>query len=350
MREFDLLEKYFWPLMSNQKGESAAINDAAVCNFPPSHQLVITTDTCVCGIHFLPSDPPGKIAQKTLRMNLSDLNAVGAKPTGYTLSIQIPKNSFVNEEWISRFVDGLREDQEKYDIPLLGGDTVSSPKDLAIAITAIGSVRDGMYLTRDSAQPGDRIYVSGTIGDAALGLEVALEKHDDMPESQKTYFLDAYRLPSPPCDLAQSLGEFAHATIDISDGFLADLKHICKASKQVAYVKIEDIPLSENFHRMMKKAKATEKERLLTLALTGGDDFQLIFTAAPGDADHVQYLSQRYDVPITLIGHVAPPVKDLHTDDTWVNLVDTRGTTKVIDNQSGFEHQWKSNHPAKKVA
>ena len=195
MKEFELIEKYFAPLTQSEPPLLAPGDDGALIEVPAGRQLVVTTDTCIEGIHFLPTDPPQRIAQKALRINLSDLAAMGAIPLGYSLSLSLPPH--VDESWLEQFSFGLGQDQQEYNIALIGGDTTTAPNVVSITITALGHIKPGMTLLRSSAQSGDRIYVTGTLGDAALGLCILQGQHNKLNDSIKHKFVERYQMPQP---------------------------------------------------------------------------------------------------------------------------------------------------------
>lgn len=266
--EFDLIEKYLAPLAAGKAGADGLTNDAAALTVPQGEALVITTDTMVEGVHYLPGDPASLVARKLLRVNLSDLNGMGAKPRGYLLNLTLPKDW--KESWVAGFSEGLAEDQEIYGISLVGGDTTSTPGPTTLSLTALGQVPEGRELRRSTASAGDLVCVSGTLGDGALGL---LASQGELTGSLAEDLRGSYRLPQPPMALGPQLLGIASAALDISDGLIADLGHIATESGMAAIVRAPDLPLSE----AVKEALAEDPD-LLKLVLTGGDDYQLLFT------------------------------------------------------------------------
>ena len=242
-------------------------DDAALLDPPAGMTLVLTKDAMVAGVHFLADDPPGEIAQKLLRVNLSDLAAMGAAPVGYLLALARAKA--LTDDWLAEFCAGLAADQRTFGIGLLGGDTVSTPGPLTLSLTALGEVPKGQALRRRGARPGDDLWVSGALGDAALGLLV-LQGKLEPPVAARHHLIERYRLPQPRLALGQALRGLAHAAIDISDGLLADLGHILETSGIGAELWADQLPLS---------AAARELPGARDAALAGGDDYELLFTA-----------------------------------------------------------------------
>ena len=267
MQEFNLIKKYFTPLAANFAGSLGLTDDAAVFTTPIGHELVITKDAISEGVHFIGSESADLIAGKALRVNLSDLAAMGAEPICYFLALILPKNT--SEKWVAKFADGLRENQKEFGISLAGGDTISTAGDkISISITAIGSVPTGSALRRNGAKIGDDIFVSGTLGDAALGLKLLQQNGGD------EYLISRYLIPQPRLELGQKLRLIANSAMDISDGLVQDLGHICSASGVGAIIYQNKIPVSTT--------DAAE------YALNGGDDYELLFTIPPEKANLIQ--------------------------------------------------------------
>jgi thiamine-monophosphate kinase len=287
--EFAFIARRLRPL-ATAPGALGLVDDAALLDPRPGMQLVLTKDAMVAGVHFLEGDPPGQIAQKLLRVNLSDLAAMGAAPIGYLLALARPRD--VEDDWLAAFCAGLAADNATFDISVLGGDTVSTPGPLTLSLTAIGEVPKGLALLRSGARSGDDIWVSGTLGDAALGLAV-LQGTLDVAEPARAYLVERYRLPRPRLALGQALRSLAHAAIDISDGLLADLGHIGETSDLGAEIRADRLPLS---------AAATGLPGAQDAALAGGDDYELLFTAPPSQRDAIEGLAEKLALPLTRIG------------------------------------------------
>lgn len=293
--EFELIRRYFAPLAG--PGSLGLTDDAAVLEPRPGWSLVATTDTVIAGVHFLNHDPPDLVARKALRVNLSDLAAMGAEPLGYLLVTALPAST--DEGWIARFTRGLSQDQAEFAIPLLGGDTASTPGPLSLTITALGQVESGRALLRSTGRPGDRVYVSGTLGDGAFGLKVAKGGGADLPGPARAYLLDRYRLPRPRLALGRKLVGLASAAIDVSDGLAADLGHVCEASGVGAVVEAARLPLSPAARAIIEAGEGS-----LVEAVTGGDDYELLFTAPAEAKPSLAHIAAELDLPLTRLGEI----------------------------------------------
>jgi thiamine-monophosphate kinase len=300
--EFDLIRRYLAPLAKAAPGALDLTDDAALLKPPAGCELVATADALVAGVHFLADDPPDLVARKLLRVNLSDLAAMGAGPLGYLITAAWPSDT--EETWVARFADGLAADQEAFGIVLLGGDTTATPGPLCLSLTALGAVPEGRALKRSRARPGDLIFVSGTIGDGGLGLAALDGRLTGPSESARDYLIGRYRLPRPRLALGQALvaGGLAHAAIDVSDGLVADLGHVCAASGLAGEIEASRIPLSGTA-RAALDGRAGEPQVLAGLA-TGGDDYELAFTAAPESATALAALGRDLGLPLTRIGRI----------------------------------------------
>jgi thiamine-monophosphate kinase len=274
MTEDDLIARYFAPLAG--PAGLGLKDDAALLVPPPGRDLVLTTDALVAGVHFFADDPPGAIAQKALRTNLSDLAAKGAAPVGFLLSLALPAGW--TEPWLAAFASGLGEDAQTYHCPLMGGDTVKTPGPLTLSITALGSVASGGMAARTGVRPGDRLYVSGTIGDAALGLRLRLGQGPALAEAHRLHLLDRYLLPRPRLALAPAM-VFAHGGMDVSDGFVGDLTKMLRASGVSASIDLRSLPLSD-----AASAAISADPALFEIAATGGDDYEILAAVAPENA------------------------------------------------------------------
>lgn len=288
--EFDIIHRYFAPLT---RGNTAALgleDDAAVLSNRDGYDRVVTTDAIVQGVHFLEDEAPENVAHRLCASNLSDLAAMGAAPVGFTLAAAWQKDTA--PEFIERFATGLGAWIDDYAFPLLGGDTVTTPGPMMFSLTAIGEVEAGCQLTRAGARPGDTVYVSGTIGDGALGLAAAKSKLPNLAAAHGDYLMERFRRPSPRISTGRALVGHASACIDISDGLVQDLGHISEVSDVAIHIDAGRVPLSDAGHA----ALAADPDLLATI-LTGGDDYELAFTA--GTAPPVG------DVPLTAIGEIA---------------------------------------------
>ena len=268
--EDDLIARYFRPLATDS-GAFGLTDDAAILK-SSGDDLVVTTDAIVEGVHFLPNDPPDTIARKALRVNLSDLAAKGAVPAGFVLTLALRE---ARDEWLAPFAKALGEDSTLFQCPLLGGDTISTPGPLMISVTAFGRVPAGKMVRRSGAKPGDIIVVTGTIGDAALGLRLLKGNFGgDKLDSETTNFLvQRYRVPQPRNAMALAVRNHASAAMDVSDGLAGDLAKLCAASGVGASIDAPMIPLSSE-GRGLHEARHISLEELIA----GGDDYEILCT------------------------------------------------------------------------
>jgi thiamine-monophosphate kinase len=282
--EFALIARHFRPLAG--AGALGLADDAAVIAPPQGRDLVLTVDAMVAGVHFLPDDPPDLIGRKLLRVNLSDLAAKGAVPLGYLMTVSAPRGT--PDTFFAGFAAGLAADQALFGIALLGGDTTSTPGPLSLSLTAIGHVASGAMVRRAGARPGDGIWVTGTIGDGALGLRVA---RGELPDPDG-YLLGRYRLPHPR--LGFPIAGIASAAMDVSDGLVQDLGHLCRASGLAAEVDAARVPLSA-------AARQAGPEHLAA-CLTGGDDYELLLAVPPAQETALTAAAASAGIAVTRIG------------------------------------------------
>ena len=294
MDEFDFIARLMKPLTGGAPEALGLLDDAAVIPARPGFDLIVTSDMIVEGMHFLPSDPLDLVARKLLRVNLSDLAAKAAEPYGWFLAVSWPARC----GWHDReaFARGLAQDQAAFGLNLLGGDTTSTSGPLTASATLLGWVPSGGARLRGAARPDDLILVSGAIGDGWLGLKAALGALS-APEA-----LQRYRLPEPRLGLRSALLA-AHACADVSDGLLADAGRIAVASGLAAEIDLERVPLSDDGRRHVQ-GSPDRRDALIALA-TGGDDYELVLTAAPERAEHVIAASAAAGVRMTVIGRMS---------------------------------------------
>ena len=295
--EFERIARFFAPLAKSFPGALGLLDDAALIASEPDCEHVVTTDTIVSGVHYLGDEPASAIARKLLRVNLSDLAAMGAQPRVYFLNVALPDT--VDDAWLEEFADGLDADQTQFGVVLAGGDSVATPGPTTLTLTAIGSVARGQALRRSGAAPGDAIYVSGTVGDGALGLRAARGALAGLSPAHRDSLIGRYRLPEPRLGLGQALVDVATAALDVSDGLVGDLGHIAEASGVACTVHADRVPLSD-----AATAALAADPALRDPILTGGDDYELLFTAPPARADAVATAADRAGVPVTKIGVV----------------------------------------------
>jgi len=296
LNEFDLIARYLRPLALDP-GALGLKDDAAVLSVPPGQELVMTADAIVAGVHFLPDDPPDLVARKLLRVNLSDLAAKGARPAGYLMTIAWPHG--LTEAMVAQFVAGLAQDQAGFGIALLGGDTVMTPGPWTLSVTAFGHVAAGGMRTRTGAKPGDEVWITGTIGDGAFGLLAAQGSLPQASAEDQAYLANRYHLPQPRLEFGVRLGALASAGLDVSDGLIADLGHLLNASGTGARIDIGRVPLSPALWGLIAGDPV-----LLRQAVTGGDDYELCFTAPPAASQDIRALAAESGLKVTVIGQV----------------------------------------------
>ena len=318
--EFDLIAQSLAPL-SNPANGLGLTDDAALFDPNPGHTAVMSTDTLVAGVHFLPDTAPADVARKALRVNLSDIAAMGAVARGYLLNLALPET--VTDAWVDAFVTGLAADQQAFGVTLWGGDTVRTSGPLTLSVTAIGEVRTGRALKRSGAQVGDQVYVTGTIGDAAAGLRL-LSGSSSLAASDADFLADRYRLPQPRSTVGPRLVGLASAALDVSDGLIADLGHICETSSVGATLRAADVPLSAAL-----RAAIARDVLSLPDALTGGDDYELLFCAPPAAHDAMKTLGAALGVSIKAIGEI--------TQGAGVTLLDKNGGVITLQ-RAGHTH------------
>lgn len=294
--EFELIARLFAPLAS-APGAFGLTDDAAIISPYPGHDLVVTADAILEGVDFFASDPPASVAKKALRVNLSDLAAKGARPFGYLLTLALPQR--IDATWLEDFARGLRDDQDAYEVGLLGGD-MSSSEQLSISITAFGYVPAGRLIRRKGAQAGDAVFVTETIGDSGGGLALLRDSEGGALSAEyRNYLIDRYRLPAPPVLFGRSLIGSASAALDISDGLIADLGHLAVASEVRIVVEAPRIPRSPAL-----RALWGDSDSAIARAATSGDDYQIAFTA-PLDAEtKLQQAAHDGLATLTRIGRV----------------------------------------------
>jgi len=286
--EFALIARHFLPLAG--EGALDLSDDAALLAPPAGRHLVLAADAMVEGVHYLPDDPPETIGRKLLRVNLSDLAAMGADPLAYLMTTALPRGT--SPEWLEGFANGLAADQREFGLHVLGGDTVAIPGPACLSLTIIGTVPPGGALRRRGARPGDELWVSGTVGDGALGLAVLQGRLPPDPHLARRY-----RLPEPRLSLGVALRGLARAAMDVSDGLVQDLGHLCRAGGIGAVLELAVLPLSPPAAALV----AGDPSWLPRLAV-GGDDYELLFAASPTDADRVHAASRATGTAVTRIG------------------------------------------------
>jgi thiamine-monophosphate kinase len=295
-----LIARFFKPL-ARHPGAFGLEDDAAILSLPPGHEMVLKTDAIVGGMHFFPNDPADAVARKALRVNLSDLAAKGAKPAGFLLSLILPKS--VSSKWLGDFARGLGADAERYHCPLMGGDTDRTNGPVTISIAAFGTLPAGTMVRRSGAKVGDRVVVSGTIGDAALGLKLrqapAIAKHWKLDAAMRKHLLGRYLVPEPRNALAEALRMYASAAMDVSDGLAGDLAKLCRASGVAAEINAARVPFSPAARRAL-----LADGKLMETILTGGDDYEVVATVPYAKMSSLVAAARIAGVALTEIGVV----------------------------------------------
>jgi thiamine-monophosphate kinase len=298
--EDHLIAKYFRPLATHP-GALGLLDDAAVLTPPAGCDLVVTKDALVGGMHFFADDPADAIARKALRVNLSDLAAKGAAPAGFLLALALPKE--ILPDWLQAFANALGEDAAAYGCPLLGGDTVRSPGPVMISITAFGMLPHGSMVRRNSARVGDRVFVTGLIGDAALGLRLRKDAQASklwkLNENGRQHLAARYLVPQPRNALAEAVRTHAHAAMDVSDGLVGDLQKLCAASGVAAEIEVSRVPLSDAARTVLDADPAA-----IETILTGGDDYEIVCTIAPERVSSFRAAAEAGGVAIAEIGRI----------------------------------------------
>lgn len=292
-----LIARYFKPIATHP-GALGLSDDAAFITPPAGHDLVLKTDGAIAGVHFFAGDDASTVARKVLRMNLSDLAAKGAKPLGFLVSVALPRD--IDPAWLEGFARGLRADAEAYGCPLFGGDTDKTPGPISLSVAMFGAVPAGTMVRRAGAEAGDRIFVSGSIGDAALGLKLRRGADWNLSAAQREHLLSRYLLPQPRNALAETVRTYCSAAIDVSDGLAGDLTKLARVSGVAARVDVARVPLSDG-----ARAAIAADRAMLETALTGGDDFEIVCTVPPERAESFRAAAEAAGVPVTEIGVIA---------------------------------------------
>lgn len=325
MNEKDLIQRYFAPLSTPAETAFGLTDDAACLpTLSGKQRWVVTTDTLIAEVHFMGNEAPNLIARKALRVNLSDLAAMGATPHHYTLNLALPATT--DEAWIADFATGLAHDQRLYGISILGGDTTRTHGPLCISITAFGTAPNPTSILRKSgASPGDILAVTGSIGDAWLGLQLA-QNAITLPSADAEFCLQRYWLPQPRHSIATALHGLAHAATDSSDGLVEDATQLCHASGCGMHIRSADIPLSPAAQQALHTHAAS-----LSSLITGGDDYELILAIPPQQWEQAQQKAQEHQTLLTAIGYT-------QKEDTC-HVIDAHGHPMSLP-QSGHQHRW----------
>lgn len=301
-------------------------DDAALLDSTPGQQLVMASDTLVEGVHFPVSASAGQIGTRALCVNLSDMAAMGATPRWFTLALTLPKEK-ANDQWLAKFSGAIAGIANRYNIALVGGDTTSGP--LSVSMTLLGEVPAGDALQRSGAQVGDRVFVTGTLGDGVAGLKLAINENSAINVSER--LLKRFYSPYPQIETGLRLRRIATACIDISDGLVADLGHICQSSGVSATISTEQLPIAEDVRQMAG-------DQAVSWVLNGGDDYQLCFTVSADKLEALEQLIEESDLDVTAIGTIDTADKANSVDKAKpVTVLDRNGEPVEIHKQ-GYKH------------
>ena len=327
LSEHDLIATYFAPLTEDEPGALGLLDDTACVSPDDGTDILVTADALVAGVHFFENDAPADIAHKVLAVNVSDIVAKGGKPQEYILTLCLPGNP--EPAWLTSFSSGLGKAQRSFGCRLLGGDTVSTPGPLTLSVTLLGRVaKDGM-VRRDGAKPGDLVYVSGNIGDAALGL--ALRSGDyprrkwTLNKADRSLLISRYLRPTPRVALGGLLSRYASAAMDVSDGLAGDFEKLCMASAVSGQILVANIPFSIPATYVLR-----EDPEVLTLLVSGGDDYEVLATVPADQAASFEADAKNLGIPVIPIGEIGVAGKR-------TGLYDSDGTRLALE-QSAYEH------------
>jgi thiamine-monophosphate kinase len=316
--EFDLIDKYFRPTGYRNDVVLGVGDDCAVVSIAQGKQLAVTTDTLVDGVHFPSNTNPRDIAHKAIAVNLSDLAAMGAEPGWLTLALSLPH---VDEDWLRSFSDEFKACADRYKVQLVGGDTTLGP--LSITVQAMGLVDPDHIMRRDGARPGDAVFVSGTLGDAAAGLSIL--KQGQAVDDNEAWLIGRLNRPDSRHELGVKVAKHCKCAIDISDGLAADLGHILAASHCGATVYMDRIPLSHQLVEYSTNRDEVDWEQVLT----GGDDYELCLVVSPDTESKLMKVSSELSLPLTRIGVIEERAS--------LTFIDETGTKQLLDHH-GYEH------------
>ncbi len=310
MSEQELIEKYFSQHQTACESVQVSVgDDAAIVNPPKESRLVITTDTLNSGIHFFTDSNAKFLGHKSLAVSLSDIAAMGAMPLWSTLNLSLPE---IDHEWLKNFSDGLYEQADAHNVKIVGGDIVRGP--LSITVTIIGYLKLEQHLLRSNCEINDLIYVTGYLGDAAFGLKL-LKDNINIDKKDREYFLTHFQQPKPRLDVSQHLANISKSAIDISDGFLLDMHRMLSMSKKGAVIDVNKIPISKPLEKYLNQFITLDE------VLTGGEDYELIFTIKPDDKDKLENCFSEHKIIITQIGEIVTGSSmNLLRDNTPINL------------------------------
>ena len=324
MTEFSIIDRHCRKVGPNHKETVLGIgDDAAIVTVPGEMELVVSVDSMIAGVHFFPEVKPASLAYKLLAVNLSDMAAMGAQPKWATMTLTLPNS---DENWLSDFSNALKHHAGVYGVQLIGGDTTQGP--LNLSLTIMGLVPKGKALSRRQAVAGDDVYVSNVVGDAALGLR-CLQGNLDCSSDTQTQLIDALEHPQPRVDLGLALRDIANACLDVSDGLIGDLQHICEQSRVGIEIDVDTLPLSQVYANYLANGGN------LVEALSGGDDYELAFTAAKSKRKELSELSTALGISLTRIGIVT---KFSERADQQKIALKQSGKAYTLPNAKSYQH------------
>ncbi|MEM7170999.1 MAG: thiamine-phosphate kinase [Pseudomonadota bacterium] len=326
MDEFDLIAEKFLPLTDGRHEAFGLKDDGALVPRSNGEDLVTSLDSLIEGVHFLAADPPETIGEKLLRVNLSDLAAMGARPEAYLLAVSLGQDRLKGSgylPWMDGIVAGLRSAQLCFGLSLLGGDTTAGPGPTSFSVTIFGRVPKGRALRRDHADAGDDLYVSGSLGDGALGLAILQDRLSGLTPRDTATLVRAYRLPEPRLELGQALlgRDFSRAAMDLSDGLMGDVAHLARASGIKAEIFADQVPLSDPVRSVL-----TRQPEFADFPFGAGDDYELLFAAGPDKREKIADLSVELGVKVCRVGRLMAG--------QGVRLLDAGGREKAIQSAS----------------
>jgi thiamine-monophosphate kinase len=301
--EFEFIRSQLAPLSAQSQGAANLSDDGAILDLGPGERLAVTADTVIEGRHFPKGEDPELVARKALRVNLSDLAAMGAKPFAYTTSIAWPQDDDL-EVRARGFIEGLRQDQDAFALGLVGGDTTRTNGPWTVSITAFGRIGTGFSLRRNRARAGDHLVVSGTIGDSGLGLAILLGEYQPDTQDAARWLLDRYRLPQPRLKTGMAARGLANAAIDVSDGLLSEAHHLAHESALSVDIDLDHMPVSPAARRWLD-AQARNGDARLQLA-THGDDYELLMAVPDAQLRTLHEAASHTGVPLTVLGQFRP--------------------------------------------
>ena len=323
--EGDIIQRFFAPLAANAPGAFGLRDDAACLTPPQGHDVIVSVDAVAAGVHFFADDTPADIGWKALAVNASDLIAKGADPYAYVMAVSFPKRP--SDAWLAALASGLAEAQRAFGMTLVGGDTDARPGPITITITALGFVPTGRMVQRTTARVGDIIFVSGTLGDSALGLRARLQPGVPwvarLSPQCASCLAERYLRPAPPLALVGAVREHAQAAMDISDGLIKDLGRMCDASGVGAQLDMGRLPLSAAVSSAL-----VQDSTLSDVIRSGGDDYQVLATVSPAKATLFEASAHRVGVRVTRIGTIVPQGR---------GIIDETGT-HLREGITGYDH------------